>query len=68
MSAPADPVVAMEARWVLPVEPDRVVLSDHTVLAAGSVIRDVLPTAAAKRALPPPSGCRCPTTCSCLGS
>jgi 5-methylthioadenosine/S-adenosylhomocysteine deaminase len=52
VSAPADPVVAIEARWVLPVEPDGVVLSDHTVLAAGGVIRDVLPTAAARARAP----------------
>ena len=52
MSAPAAPVTAIEARWVLPVEPDGVLLTDHTVLVADGVIREVLPTAAARASAP----------------
>ena len=52
MSATAAPVTAIEARWVLPVEPDGVVLPDHTVLVSDGLICDVLPTAAARANAP----------------
>jgi 5-methylthioadenosine/S-adenosylhomocysteine deaminase len=48
VNASAAPVTAIEARWVLPVEPDGALLPDHTVLVSDGVIREVLPTAAAR--------------------
>lgn len=52
MSATAAPVTAIEARWVLPVEPAGCVLPEHTVLVSEGVIRDILPTAAARTQMP----------------
>lgn len=52
MSTHALPVTAIEARWVLPVEPAGILLEDHTVLVADGTIRAVLPTAAARAQAP----------------
>lgn len=41
-----DADLVIEARWVIPVEPHRVVLEDHAIVIAGDVIIDILPTAA----------------------
>ena len=43
---PADAVI--EARWVIPVEPARAVLADHSVVIAGDRIAAILPTAEAR--------------------
>jgi 5-methylthioadenosine/S-adenosylhomocysteine deaminase len=52
VSATAAPVTALEARWLLPVEPAGSVLRDHTVLVSAGVIRAVLPTATARELAP----------------
>lgn len=52
MSAATAPVTAIEARWILPVEPAGTVLHEHTVLVSDGVIRDVLPTTAARAQAP----------------
>jgi 5-methylthioadenosine/S-adenosylhomocysteine deaminase len=43
---------AIEARWVLPVEPDGSLLADHTILVADGVIEDVVPTPEARVRFP----------------
>jgi len=42
----------IEARWVLPVEPDGALLADHTVVVNGSAIEAVLPIPEARRCFP----------------
>lgn len=45
--------LAIEARWVVPVEPDGAILHDHTVIVDGSTIADVLPTVDAREKYAP---------------
>src|SRR5688572_2994244 len=40
--------LVIEARWILPVEPARVVLTDHALVIDGGRIRALLPTADAR--------------------
>ncbi len=50
----ADPAAWMliEARWVLPVEPDGVLLSDHAIVVQNGLIKAVLPTHEARARFP----------------
>ncbi len=43
----------IEARWVVPVEPDGVVLPEHSVIVDGTAIVDVLPTIDARAVYTP---------------
>jgi len=45
MQAPQNVDLIVEARWVIPVEPGRVVLEDHAVVVDGGTILDVIPRA-----------------------
>ncbi len=42
----------LAARWVIPVEPERVVLEHHTLALSGGRITDILPTAVARERYP----------------
>ena len=46
LAEPADTVI--EARWVIPVEPARDVLTDHSVVISGDRIAAILPTVEAR--------------------
>lgn len=48
---PAAPTL-IEARWVLPVEPDNVVLADHSIVVRADLIEAVLPTPEARSRFP----------------
>src|SRR5688572_6897651 len=50
MAAAADHLI--EARWVIPVDPPRAVLQDHTVVVAGERILEVLPAQTARDRYP----------------
>ena len=44
--------VLLSARWIIPVEPDKVVLEHHSLAIAGGRIIEILPTALARSRYP----------------